>query len=60
MNDATLNKIKEHLEQSEGELKHPYLDIKGKVTAGVGNGFGSNLRQRVDRPWGLCRQGKNS
>jgi GH24 family phage-related lysozyme (muramidase) len=36
MSDTTLNKIKAHLKQSEGEPEHPYLDIKGSVTIGVG------------------------
>ena len=36
MNHTTFDKIKDHLKQSEGELKHPYLDIKGNVTIGVG------------------------
>ncbi len=40
MNDTTLNKIKVHLKQSEGGPEHPYLDLKGNVTIGVG--FKSN------------------
>lgn len=40
MNDTTLNKIKVYLKQSEGEPEHPYLDLKGNVTIGVG--FKSN------------------
>jgi len=36
MNDTIISKIKAHIKLSEGEFNQPYLDIKGKITAGVG------------------------
>jgi len=36
MNDTTLSKIKGRLKETEGTVKHPYLDSNDLVTAGVG------------------------